>query len=872
MNITVTKNQVSVNTDYILNDKEYNVNQCYFTFSDEYTDDLVKKAIFVQGTSTIEMSIINNQCQIPAEVLNNGQFELRVYAYEVDGDELVLRYSPSYTTAYVRTGSYIENAESPEVITPTQFEQYMQAMNDGLNEVANVDIDAEQLDNGMSVTITNRYGEDKTVYAYDGEKGEIGATPNIQIGTVVTGDHSEVTRTGTNENPILNFILEKGETGATGNGIATVTKTATSGLVDTYTITYTNGNTTTFNVTNGKGITDISKTSTSGLIDTYTITYSDNTTSTFTVENGNGIANIEKTSTVDNVDTYTITYTNGTTSTFTVTNSTVTDEEFEDLQEEVNKYKTLANILPRVSGTGTDLSLNNTGEGTPLEIDLEGQTSQESTSGKQLFDLTKITSSSSFGITATINENTGEIILNGTSTSTAYLRFDLDNSIPSGTIVSYGANNSLTKNNCYLNLALDGATKQVLQMNTLNAKNENITLNTDINRVYIQVNSGITLNNFVIKPMLNVGNVLEQYEPYTGGIPAPNPDYPYPIKKVTGENNTKIENKNLFDIISFENQLVTGKILNDNGVEVNDNSSTYSKYMIYLKANTTYHIKGAFQRIYYYDENGIFKSRSSASNGVNSSYTPTANEYIGFQINNTYWASNKGQEQIEFGGVATSYVEHEEQNYPLTLGDLEIYEDGYFFKNETSNPNYDSNLDENAWYLKNYYGKVVLDGSESWQNWNLVTTEPLVGFILDGYVDYDNSSGTDVRGLSNYFKVFANAMPTQQSIGLRQTGDSIKRIYLAISNEIVSNLTEFKSWLSNHNTELVYLSATPSFTKIPSLTLIDELENIKNNAKSYKDVTNISQINDELPFIITASGFYDLNNLISRVATLETEV
>lgn len=135
MNITVTKNQVSVNTDYILNDKEYNVNQCYFSFSDEYTDDLVKKAIFVQGSSTIEMSIINNQCQIPAEVLNNGQFELRVYAYEVDGDELLLRYSPSYATAYVRTGSYIENAESPEEITPTQFEQYMQAMNDGLNEI-----------------------------------------------------------------------------------------------------------------------------------------------------------------------------------------------------------------------------------------------------------------------------------------------------------------------------------------------------------------------------------------------------------------------------------------------------------------------------------------------------------------------------------------------------------------------------------------------------------------------------------------------------------------------------------------------------------------------------------------------------------------
>ena len=38
----------------------------------------------------------------------------------------------------------------------------------------------------------------------------------------------------------------------TGNGIASITKTGTSGLVDTYTITYTNGNTTTFTITNGE--------------------------------------------------------------------------------------------------------------------------------------------------------------------------------------------------------------------------------------------------------------------------------------------------------------------------------------------------------------------------------------------------------------------------------------------------------------------------------------------------------------------------------------------------------------------------------------------------------------------------------------------
>lgn len=43
-----------------------------------------------------------------------------------------------------------------------------------------------------------------------------------------------------------------GATGATGNGIASITKTSTAGLVDTYTITFTDGTTTTFDVTNGQ--------------------------------------------------------------------------------------------------------------------------------------------------------------------------------------------------------------------------------------------------------------------------------------------------------------------------------------------------------------------------------------------------------------------------------------------------------------------------------------------------------------------------------------------------------------------------------------------------------------------------------------------
>jgi len=95
--------------------------------------------------------------------------------------------------------------------------------------------------------------------------------------------------TGTEAQWIQSLVGIKGDTG---KGVASISKTATNYLVDTYTITYTDSTTTTFNVTNGaigasgKGIASISKTSTSGLVDTYTITYTDSTTSTFDVTNG----------------------------------------------------------------------------------------------------------------------------------------------------------------------------------------------------------------------------------------------------------------------------------------------------------------------------------------------------------------------------------------------------------------------------------------------------------------------------------------------------------------------------------------------------------------------------------------------------------
>lgn len=83
----------------------------------------------------------------------------------------------------------------------------------------------------------------------------------------------------------VKVMLIKGDSGSS---IESIEKTGSSGDVDTYTITLTDGSKTTFNVTNGSSIASITKTGTQGAIDTYTITLTNGETSTFTVTNATG--------------------------------------------------------------------------------------------------------------------------------------------------------------------------------------------------------------------------------------------------------------------------------------------------------------------------------------------------------------------------------------------------------------------------------------------------------------------------------------------------------------------------------------------------------------------------------------------------------
>lgn len=175
MKIKVTKNKVELLEKSQIQTGEYNVNEIEFEF-DEIYNNLVKMAVFSSSKGNYQTSIVNNKCQIPHEVLEiEEEIVFGVYAYIVENDELVLRYSPRPIVIYINEGSYKEGLETEE-ITPTQFEIYMTALNEGLQEVQNVDIDVNKVNKVTTVSITNRNAETKSVNIYDGEKGDSGIT------------------------------------------------------------------------------------------------------------------------------------------------------------------------------------------------------------------------------------------------------------------------------------------------------------------------------------------------------------------------------------------------------------------------------------------------------------------------------------------------------------------------------------------------------------------------------------------------------------------------------------------------------------------------------------------------------------------------
>lgn len=157
MQIQVNVNNLKLIQSDELNENEYNIHNIQFNFSNEYAEELVKVALFTANDTTYKVIITNNQCNIPAEVLaNQGCFVLGVYAFEVQEDELIERYSPSPIKLYIENGSYIpdEDTENSEPLTPTDKEQILSQLAEIELKLGQVDVNTQDIANIKNEQIT----------------------------------------------------------------------------------------------------------------------------------------------------------------------------------------------------------------------------------------------------------------------------------------------------------------------------------------------------------------------------------------------------------------------------------------------------------------------------------------------------------------------------------------------------------------------------------------------------------------------------------------------------------------------------------------------------------------------------------------------
>ena len=512
----------------------------------------------------------------------------------------------------------------------------------------------------------------------------------------------------------------------------------------------------------------------------------------------------------------------------------------------------LKKILPRVSETGTDLTLNDTIE-FKMDFDiLPSEIQQIRTTGKNLLQNNGTTTTLN-GLTFTKNED-GTIKVNGTATAQTI----------------YNINESVVLNGTYIitGCPTNGAdATYFLQIYGTGAVNEygNGATTSNINAVVrIVIRNGVTLNNLVFKPMIRLSSVSDSsYEPYTGGKPSPSIAYPQEIYATRGNNQINICGKNMFDKDSAN---VYNGYFTPSSPTITSNVNHRIVY-IPIQPNTTYTIQksnaggdntrfaiGTTANI---PTTGVAVSQVTLNNTA-TSLTITTNASAKYLVVWCYFTSNTAITfdnllatiQIEEGSTATTFEPYQGNSFPFNLN-FPYGEDVYFkytrtgqgityydriFKNTPNDPDYTSDLPLDYIYLRKQHVFRVLSTSDDW------TYER-----LDNYSIFRLENGTEHCAISVPFSNYFSS-PNIINIG----GDL--EIYIPDSDGI-TNLEEFKTFLDDNDVYIMYPTGYPEYISLDTDVLGYSYYNLQTYNTAYDGVTHISQVNDELPFEITASTF-----------------
>lgn len=465
-----------------------------------------------------------------------------------------------------------------------------------------------------------------------------------------------------------------------------------------------------------------------------------------------------------------------------------------------------------------------------------GDTTQQTYSGKNLYKTIPATGTPN-GLSGTLNED-GTLTVTGTASNNggSDITVAFNTSLPAGTY-TFSINKALSFR---VLLRDDDAGSNI---GVINAGNKTATFTTTTTvttlRVFFWEIVGGTTYNETIAFQLESGSSDTPFEKFVGGIPSPNPDYPQPVNVVTGRQVVTLSGgddsheyevnlgKNLLDLDS----LTDGYVNSVGGFDATHTKDEMYSGFIKVKPNTTYTFSiqattstyPAWFGVGEYTTNatsGFIKRDTNTSTSA-TSITFTTSATTGYVVVSARNMAGATKAQVELGSTQTTYAAY---FVPMELCKIGTYQD-YIYKSGDD------------WYVHKEIGKVILDGSESYNK----VSDGKFRANISIFKNYDY--GSRKQCFSDKFRCYAH----YENYSYGQCYCWTNGIYIGIDSSITTT-DGAKTWCSNNTPTFYGVLATATETQITDATLIAQLEAVHEWLTRYGYQYNVS---GNLPLIIS---------------------
>lgn len=487
-----------------------------------------------------------------------------------------------------------------------------------------------------------------------------------------------------------------------------------------------------------------------------------------------------------------------------------------------------------------------------MDMMLYGKSEQKQYSGKNLLNATLQTTTQN-GVTC-INNGDGTYTLNGTATDIAifvvYYNFaDVYGSASSLKMVGCPSGGSAQK--YFLRSYRKGGNPEILDeygsgisIGSFKEAESNIA---------ILVKSGVTVNNLIFKPMLTTDTTATyaDFEPYTGGIPSPNPDYPQEIKSVVNPT-VKVCGKNLLNYDAWsQTNCANGKaVYENNGVTITALSNDAFTNFDMLEFPTTARIPvnvgetitiswdeplNKEGRVYVFG-NASTSNMTYVNNSSSKQlkYTiPSGVTFITFRfgVGNAGDTISYRNIQIELGSTPTAYEPYHEQTVtlPYTLNAIPVSSGG----NVTIN---------GQQYIADYVdverGKLVRCVKKLFlkqYQWSKAINKGVLRFYastIDAVGIDGNKVIKNAFSISSHF-AFVTSTPDRIGTFITNADGTNANIGFAFSTDATTSSDDFNNWILN-NKPFVFLPVLKE-----ELPLTSEQTQAFKSLATYYPTTNI---------------------------------